>query len=137
MIIDSIVFSFKRELLDGVHQPGDTYMIALYTSAASLGPETRVYTGSGETKGPGYLAGGMVLTGRTVNFSSAGAAWLEFADPVWKNARFGARGALIYNASRGNRALRVLDFGVEVTSTNAPFTVELPRGSDNGLVHCR
>lgn len=137
MITDSIVHSFKRELLDGVHQAGDVYMIALYTSSAALGPDTTVYSSAGESKGAGYTAGGMQLTGRSVKQSSSGAAWLEWADPVWKNARFSARGALIYNATRGNRALRVLDFGEEVTSTNAPFTVELPRGADNGLIHCR
>jgi hypothetical protein len=33
---------------------------------------------------------------------------------------------LIYNATQGNKAVGVLDFGQDISSFNAPFTVELP-----------
>ena len=37
-----------------------------------------------------------------------------------------ARGALIYNASKANKAVAVLDFGADKTSTTGDFTVQFP-----------
>ena len=34
----------KIDFLDGVHQPGDTYKLALYTSMSGLGDSTTAYT---------------------------------------------------------------------------------------------
>jgi hypothetical protein len=45
---------------------------------------------------------------------------------VWPGSTIRARGALVYNFSRDNRAVAVLDFGAEVASTNDKFTVTLP-----------
>jgi len=33
---------------------------------------------------------------------------------------------LIYNASKANRAIAVLDFGADIASTNGDFTITLP-----------
>lgn len=40
-------------------------------------------------------------------------------------ASFTARGSLIYNASKSNKAIAVLDFGSDKTAT-ATFTVQMP-----------
>ncbi|HUW57620.1 MAG TPA: hypothetical protein VMZ92_13355 [Planctomycetota bacterium] len=125
MIIQALVNSFKLEMLQGVHQPGDIYRMALYTADADLGEDTTTYTTRGEVFGPGYQAGGValkdfraLLDGRT--------ALLDWADPVWPNATLAARGALIYNFSKGNRAVVVIDFGQVFVSTNGSFTMTLP-----------
>jgi len=83
-----------------------------------------VYTTSGETSGTGYTAGGKILTGVTV-LTSGTTAYVDFADPSWDPAVFTARGALIYNASKSNKAIAVLDFGSDKTATTT-FTVQMP-----------
>jgi hypothetical protein len=127
MISASVICnSFKLEFLDGVHQAGDEYRVALYTNAASLDEDTTAYTTSGEVVGAGYTAGGQVLSGRTTVLDPSGVAYLDFADPLWPVSTLVGRGALIFNASRGNAAIAVLNFGGDVSSANGPFTVILP-----------
>jgi hypothetical protein len=125
MIVAGLSRSFLTDILMGVHQPTDVYRIALYTRAADLTRETPAYTAQGEVIAPGYSAGGLVLLGYNV-LRDADAAVLDFADPVWPNATITARAALIYNFSKDNRAVVVLDLGKDVTSTNGSFTVTLP-----------
>jgi hypothetical protein len=117
--------SFKQELYEAVHDfLTDTFNIALYTNIASLGAETTVYTTVGEVVGTGYTAGGEVLTGVTVA-SANGVAYVNFNSVTWNPANFTCRGALIYNASKSNKAVAVLDFGVDKTATTS-FTVQMP-----------
>jgi hypothetical protein len=118
--------SFKQELLAMTpHLAADVYKIALFTSAAALSKATATYAATGESSGAGYTAGGATLTGFAVTLDTD-TAILDFADPSWANATITARGALIYNSSRANRAVAVLDFGADITSTNGTFTVTLP-----------
>jgi hypothetical protein len=125
-IIQAFTKRAKQDFLRGVHQPGDIYAMALYTSAAELNADTEVYTTSGEVVGAGYSSGGQVLVGFTVGIDGS-TAFVDFdGDPTWPGADFTARGALIYNASKGNVALAVYDFGTEKTSSGGNFTVTLP-----------
>ena len=124
-ITTAVCNSWKLEVLDGVHQPGDSYKIALYTADANLGAATTAYTAVGEASGAGYAAGGVELSGR-VSAISGGVAYLDFADPSWASATITARGAMIYNATQGNKAVAVFDFGADVSSTAATFGVVLP-----------
>lgn len=126
--------SFKQELYEAVHDfLTDTFNIALYTNAASLGADTTVYTTIGEVVGTGYSAGGEVLTGVTVA-SANGVAYVNFNSVTWNPASFTCRGALIYNASKSNKAVAVLDFGVDKTATNS-FTVQMPvNGPSTALI---
>lgn len=118
--------SFKQELLGGIHDlDTDTLRVALYTSAADLGPSTTVYTSSNEVAGPGYTAGGQAVTGATISVDGT-TAFLDFDDPLWEGASITARGALLYNASKANRAIAVFDFGVDRTATAGPFQLILP-----------
>lgn len=124
-ITAGIVTSAKQDFLNGVHQPGHTYNLALYTAAATLGPGTTAYTATGEASGSGYTAGGQALTGRTVTVNGTSVD-LDFTDPVFASASVTARGAMIYNdTAAGKNALVVLDFGADKTSTGAAFTVDL------------
>ena len=121
----TLTTSFKQEILLGVHDlETDTIKMALYLATADLGAATTVYTTSGETSGTGYTAGGETLTGVTV-LTSGTTAYVDFADPSWDPAAFTARGALIYNASKSNKAIAVLDFGSDKTATTT-FTVQMP-----------
>lgn len=117
--------SFKLDQLEGLHQPGDDYALALFTSAATLSKATTAYAAANEAAGTGYTAGGKSLTGRAASLSGD-VAILDFADPVWAGATITARGGLIYNKTRANKAVAVLDFGADITSTAADFTVNLP-----------
>jgi len=117
--------SFKQESWLGIHDlDTDALKIALYTAAADLSQATTVYTPTGETSGTGYISGGIPLTGAQVLLSGT-TAYLTFDNPTWANASFVCRGALIYNASKANRAIAVLDFGGDKTASGL-FTVQLP-----------
>lgn len=115
--------SFKLDLLEATR--GDRYMIALYTGEADISKDTPAYSPDHEVEGEGYEAGGKALEGFAV-ILDGDAAVLDFDDPTWARATLSARRGLIYNASRGNRAVRVMDFGEDVRSTNGPFTVFFP-----------
>ena len=118
--------SFKRQVLLGEHDlDTDVLKIALYTDTAVLGPDTTVYTTVGETNGAGYVAGGIALVNVTVNQGN-GIAYVSFDNPSWAGASFTARGALIYNSSKSNKAMFVLDFGLNQTAVNENFMLDLP-----------
>ena len=122
MITQTATTSFKAELLQGVHDFNtDTFKIALYLATADLGANTTVYGATGETSGTGYTAGGEVMTGISVN----AAGYVNFANVSWNPAAFTARGALIYNSSKANKSVAVLDFGSDKTATNT-FLVQMP-----------
>ena len=121
----TLTTSFKQEVLLGVHDlVTDTIKIALFTAEADLTASTTVYSSSNEVTGLGYTAGGEVLTGATV-LTSGTTAYVDFNNAVWPVANFTARGALIYNASKGNKSIAVLDFGADKTTTTS-FTVQMP-----------
>lgn len=125
MIFQTLTTSFKKEVLEGVHDLlDDTLKMALYYSAADLGADTTVYAVTSEVSGGGYTAGGVVLSNVTINTSGT-TAYVSFDNPVWSPASFTAAGALIYNASKANRSIAVLSFGSDKVATNT-FTVEMP-----------
>lgn len=129
--------AYKLDIMNGVHQPGDQYKIALYTSVVGLDENTAVYSPANEvaeTPQTKYLAGGQSLTGRTATVDQ-GRAVMSFDDPVWASSSIAARGALLYNASKGGRAVAVIDFGEVVESRNGPFRVRMPPATGaTGLV---
>lgn len=133
-IIKSLATSFKAEILQGIHDAADTYKIALYTSDATLGASTTEYSTTNEISGVGYVAGGIALSGFNVTTSGT-TAILDFNDPVWTNATITARGALIYNSSKSNKAVYILDFGSDIISTSGDFTIIFPTpNADDGLI---
>jgi len=118
--------SAKVGFLTGTYAPlTDTMKIALYTNTATLDATTTIYTTSGEVVGTGYTAGGNTLTGNAIS-SDGTTAWLTFGNSFWTTASFTARGALIYDSSKSNAAIAVLDFGADKTSTVGTFTVQMP-----------
>ena len=130
MLIQCVTNSFRSEMLQGVHDlDTDVLKMALYTSVADLYPTTTAYAATGEVVASGYTAGGIVLTGVTITTGPAtttqpAPVYVTFDNPVF-NAALTARGALIYNSSKANRSVAILDFGADKTSTTT-FTVQLP-----------
>ena len=117
--------SFKQESWLAIHDlDTDTLKLALYTAAADLSQATTAYTAAGEVVGTGYTVTGNTLTNVQVLLSGT-TAYVTFDNPTWANASFTCRGALIYNASKANRAIAVLDFGADKTASGT-FTVQLP-----------
>jgi hypothetical protein len=124
-LVQTLCSSFKQESWLGIHDlDTDVLKMALYTSAASLGADTTVYTATGEVSGTNYTAGGEILVNVQVLLSGT-TAYVTFDNPAWTGVSFTARGALIYNTSKADRAIAVLDFGADkVAGPN--FTVQLP-----------
>jgi len=134
-ISQAMCTSFKVDLLAG-NQDFDTdvFKIALYTSAATLGASTTTYTTTNEVVGTGYTAGGNTLTVSTTPTSSGTTAFIDFADTTWSAATITARGALIYNSSKSNKAVAVLDFGSDKTSTSGDFTIIMPTADASNAI---
>jgi len=123
-IVQTQTTSFKAELYQGVHDlTTDVIKIALYTASADLNEATTIYSSTNEVVASGYTAGGNVLTPVTVS-SSGYTAFVGFPNTSW-TASLTARCALIYNVTQGNKAIAVLDFGSDKTSTTT-FTITMP-----------
>ncbi len=136
-ITQAMCTSFKTQLLTGTHDftngTGDTFKIALFTSAATLDATTTAYSTSNEASGTGYTAGGNTLTNVTPT-SSGTTAFTDFADTTWTSASVTARGALIYNSTEADAAVVVLDFGSDKTSTAGDFTIQFPTADASNAI---
>jgi hypothetical protein len=137
MIVQAFCTSFKKQLLEGVHDfrvvGGDVFKIALYTEAANINATTSQYTTTGEISGTGYTAGGLTLTNIAPSeYNLAGVCSFETA--TWAGASFSARGALIYNTTPAhtytNPACLVLDFGTTRFAVSNSFSVQFPQITD-------
>jgi len=126
--------SFKQEMLQaGQNLATDTLKMALYTAFSDIGPLTTVYTTTNEVTGTGYTAGGVVMTGVTINTEStgenSGTVFVDFNNVSWPGANFTARGALIYNVTRSNKSVAVLDFGSDKIFSSVSNTVVMPENT--------
>lgn len=137
MIVQAFCTSFKKQLLEGVHDfrvaGGDVFKIALYTEAANINVTTSQYTTTGEISGTGYTAGGLTLTNIAPSqYNLAGVC--SFQTATWTGASFSARGALIYNSTPAhtytNPVCLVLDFGTTRFAVNNSFSVQFPQITD-------
>ena len=128
-ITQAMCTSFKGQLMTATHNfttsTGDAFYIALYTSSATLGATTTAYSATDEVVGTAYVAGGNLLVNVTPTTSGT-TGLTDFSDFTWSTATITARGALIYNSSAANKAVCVLDFGGDKTSTAGDFTVVFP-----------
>jgi len=124
-IVQTQTTSFKAQLYQGIHDlTTDVIKIALYTANANLNEDTTVYSTTDEVAATGtYSAGGSQLTPITVS-TSGYTAYVSFPNISWTGA-ITARCALIYNETKGNKSVAVLDFGSDKISTTT-FTVTMP-----------
>ncbi|NBS71656.1 hypothetical protein EBT31_22505, partial [bacterium] len=130
---------FKQQLFQAQHNfdavGGNTFYLALYTSAATIDASTTVYTTSNEVSsvGTNYPAGGGALTSLGVSLSSA-TAFLDFNDLTFPNVTLTARGCMIYNSTNADKAVAVFDFGSDKTATDGDFTVIFPAATASTAV---
>ena len=145
-IAQAMCTSFKQELLEGVHNfknsGGDTFKLALYaegsggksSTTATLGATTTAFTTTGEVASSGtYATGGGSLT-RVDPTTSSTTAFTDFADLSFTTATITAMGALIYNSSDSNKAVAVLDFTSNKTSTAGTFTIQFPTADASNAI---
>jgi hypothetical protein len=133
-ITQAICSSFKQELLGGTHDlDTDTLKMALYTSSATLDASTTAYSATNEISGTGYSAGGQTLTSVTISLSGT-TAFIDIADTDWTSATFTARGGLIYNSSKSDKAICVIDFGGDQTVTAGTFRVQWPNADASNAI---
>ena len=145
-ITQAMVTSFKVQILTATHNFGtaptratgaaDVFKIALYTSSATLDASTTAYTTSNEvsSSGTNYVAGGKTLTISQAPTSTSTTAWLDFDDITWDSATLTSNGALIYNETQGNKAVAVLAFGGDKTSTAGNFTIQFPAATSTTAI---
>tara|TARA_R100001082_G_C4323256_1_gene142114 strand:- start:148 stop:573 length:426 start_codon:yes stop_codon:yes gene_type:complete len=135
-LTSAIANSFKQELLVEGHNltnGADSIKLALYTSSATLGAGTTVYVTTGQATGTNYSAGGNALTNVTPALSGS-TAICDFADLTFGTATVTARGCLIYNSTNGNKAIAVIDFGGDKTSTAGNFTIVFPAANATAAI---
>jgi hypothetical protein len=136
-ITSAIPTSFKQELLVGTHNftasSGNSFKLALYTSSATLGATTTAFTTTGQASGTNYTSGGATLTSVTPTTSGT-TALCDFADLTFGTATLTARGAMIYNSSQSNKAVAVIDFGGDKTSTAGNFTIVFPAANATAAI---
>jgi hypothetical protein len=131
-ITSAVCNSFKTEVLGGTHDlDTDVIKIALIKNipAGTYGASTTNYsdvTGNlDEVLGVNYTAGGNTLAGASITLDT-NTAIVDFSDTVWSSATISADGAIIYNSSKSNRAIALIDFGGVVSSTSGDFTIQFP-----------
>jgi len=137
--------SFKKELMLGTHQfatNGNAFKLALYaeggggksSTTATLGATTTAFTTTGEVANSGsYTSGGGTLT-KVAPTSSGTTAFTDFADLSFTTATITAMGALIYNDTNSDKAVCVLDFSTNKTSTSGTFTIQFPTADASNAI---
>jgi len=131
-ITTAMCASFKQELLGGTHDlDTDILKMALIkaTPAGTYGASTTNYSdvtgNSDEVTGTNYSAGGQTLDGATISLDGT-TAIVDFSDEVFSNVTVSADGCIIYNSSKANRAVCVIDFGGTVSATAGDLTIQFP-----------
>jgi hypothetical protein len=144
-IAQAMCTSFKQELMLGTHNfatNGNAFKLALYaeggggksSTTATLGAATTAYTTTGEVANSGsYTAGGGTLT-KVAPTTSGTTALTDFADISFTTATITAMGALIYNDTNSDKAVAVLDFSSNKTSTSGTFTVQFPTADASNAI---
>jgi len=121
--------SFKVELFKAIHDftasTGDTFKVALYTSAATLGPATTAYTATNEAVGTGYTAGGANLSSVTPSLIGD-TVIVDFADVTISTVTLTYSQALIYNSTKANRAVAAFDFGSDRVISGGNLIIQMP-----------
>jgi hypothetical protein len=136
-ITQALCTSFKSELMTATHDfttsTGDTFKIALFTSSATLSAATTAYSTNEEVTGTGYTAGGATLTNVTPTTSGT-TALTDFADVTWSTSTITANGALIYNSTQTDKAVAVLAFGADKSSSAGDFTITFPAADASNAI---
>ena len=135
--------SFKLDLLTGFQNfntiSGNTYYLALYntvqgfSSTGTTAYSTSIGSTSLEVLGTGYTAGGTTLTISTCVVQQD-IAFVNFSNATFSTATLTASCCLIYNSTNSKKAVVVLDFGSNQTSTNGNFTIQFPTANSTSAI---
>ena len=126
MITSGLCWSYKLELLQGIHDfREDVIKAALYTGLADLSPQaTEAYSPTNEATGINWSAGGVALpvrSGYPQIHEPSGRGVVAFDDVQVLAVTLTFRAVLLYNSSKANRAIVILDKGVDVVLTAGPM----------------
>lgn len=139
-ITTAMCTSFKSELLGGTHDlDTDVLKLALIKAspAGTYGAATTNYSdvtgNTDEASGTNYTTGGQQLDGATISTDGT-TAIVDFTDEVFANVTLSADGCIIYNTSKANRAIAVIDFGGTVSATAGDLTIEFPAADASNAV---
>lgn len=145
-ITTAMCSSFKKELMLAIHNfdasPGDTFKLALIRATPNLNygaantnySEINAQSPQDEVTPSGsYALGGGTLVNQGVTLSGT-TAFTDFSDIAFTSATISADGCMIYNSTRGDRAVSVHDFGGTKTSTNGTFTVQFPTADASNAI---
>lgn len=139
-ITTALCNSFKTGILGGVHDlDTDSIKMALIkaTPTGTYGAATTNYSdvtgNSDEASGTNYTAGGNVLDNISITLSGS-TAIVDIDDEVFANVTLSADGCIIYNASAGNAAISVHDFGGTKSASAGDFTVVIPAADASNAV---
>lgn len=140
---NAMLTSFKQEILVATHNftagTGDTFKLALYKAAASIGTHGAADTNYSSMStdelaaGGGYTAGGSNLTSVTP-VTSGTTALCDFADVSWSSATFTTSGGMIYNSSKTNKGVSNHNFGGDQTVASGTFTVVFPTADASNAI---
>ena len=148
-IAQAMCSSFKKELLEATHNfatGGNAFKLALFaegsggksSTTATLGAASTILVTTGEVASSGsYVTGGAALTKVApvvATSTSTATAFADFADLSFTTATITAMGALIYNDTNGNKAVCVLDFTSNKTSTSGTFTIQFPTADASNAI---
>lgn len=131
MIIGGICTQFKKDVLLGVHDiDSDVIKLALYKESAGLSPSTTVYSSTGEVTGTAYSAGGMTVVVATPVISGT-SVYVDISDITFTGTvNLTARGGLLYNSSKSDKAIAVLDFGFNRRMSDFKVIFPAPNARD-------
>jgi len=139
-ITTAVCNSFKTEVLEAEHDFGvstQVYKIALYLTGATRNKSTTSYGTTQESSGTNYAAGGkkLAVASQLVTLETD-TACVDFGNVSWQTATITAKGAVIYNtsSSTSRKAVCVLNFGGNKTSTAGTFTVQFPAVTDTQAI---
>jgi hypothetical protein len=139
-ITTAMCTSFKSELMGGTHDlDTDVLKLALIkaTPTGTYDATTTNYSdvtgNSDEATGTNYTAGGQNLDGAVIATSGT-TAYLDFTDEVFADVTVSADGCIIYNSSKANRAIAVIDFGGTVAATAGDLTIEFPTADASNAI---
>ena len=148
-ITQAMCNAFKKELMLGTHNfatNGNAFKLALYaeggggksSTTATLGHGTTAFTTTGEIANSGsYTSGGGTLTKvapSVASSTSSATAFTDFTDLSFTTATITAMGALIYNDTNSDKAVCVLDFTSNKTSTAGTFTIQFPTADASNAI---
>ena len=139
-VTTAVCNSFKTEVLEAEHDFGvstQVYKIALYLTGATINKSTTSYGTTQESSGTNYAAGGkkLAVASQLVTLETD-TACVDFGNVSWETATITAKGAVIYNfySSTKKKAVCVLNFGGNKTSTAGTFTVQFPAVTDTQAI---